>query len=145
MKPKFCIQTVLLVLTVLSPSSFGQQVPLGENEHSSVGYPTVEAALTALRNKPGVDLSVQSGWTIVSDREENTLWSFTPKTHAAYPAVVKRTTYERNFVTYIGMSVLCQAEKAPCDQLVRDFNELNTKVIADLRAQAQQRAPADPP
>src|SRR5580658_3201208 len=64
--------------------------PLTEQPRSTIGYPTPDAALAALHAKPDVEFSTQDGWTIASDPETNTVWSFPPQRDPAYPAVVKR-------------------------------------------------------
>lgn len=139
------LRAAVLAIGGASLPAFGQVTPLPEVDHSSVGFPTVDVALTTLRVKPGAEVSVQGGWTIISDREESTLWSFIPAGHPAYPAVVKRQTHEKDGGAYISMSVLCQSTKAPCDQLVRDFNALNDRVRESLQHKAQQAVQSDRP
>jgi len=87
----------------------------------------VADALTALRTKPNVEISVQRGWTIVHEPANYVLWSFAPKEHAAYPSVVKRTVVEKDGMVYIDMGVLCEAAKSACDALVHEFSQLNQK------------------
>ena len=115
--------------------------PLPEVASSNIGYPTVQAALAGLKAKPSAQIQVQGGWTIVADEKDPqgfALWSFTPEGHPAYPAVVKRTVVVKDGGTQIEMGVLCQATKAPCDQLVRDFIDLNERMKADINAKRGQ-------
>jgi len=100
-------------------------------QDSGIGYPTVAAALEALKARSDVEISVQAGWTIVREPAAGTLWSFTPADHPAHPAAVKRGTVSRDGAAYINMRVLCQAAKEPCDQLVDDFKKLNEKIVAE--------------
>src|SRR5882672_10657895 len=102
--------------------------PLPEVAESDIGYQSPQAALDALRSKLGTRIFVQQGWTIVEDRESASVWSFAPEKHPAYPAVVKRTTYEKDGKVYIGMQVKCGATKDACDALVREFQELNERL-----------------
>ncbi len=102
-----------------------------------IGYPSVAAALAALKARSDVNISVQGGWTIVNDPVEKALWSFTPPNHPAHPAVVKRATVERDGQVFINMRALCQAEKAACDKLIVEFQELNEKIIADIKLRTQ--------
>lgn len=99
-----------------------------ETDNDTVGYKTVDEALADLRVKPGVELSDRQGWTIATDRGAQTIWSFTPKGHAAYPAVVKRTVTEHDGSVFIRMGVLCQSDKLACDQLVVEFNQMNERM-----------------
>jgi len=107
------------------------------DEQRGIGYPTVEAALAALKARSDVKISVQGGWTIAQDPSTNTLWSFTPPNHPAHPAAVKRTVVEQDGQVRIAMSALCQASKAACDKLVADFNDLNQKIASSMRSKAQ--------
>ncbi len=109
--------------------------PLQEAERSTIGYATVAEALAALKAKPGVEISDESGWTIIVD--QMALWSFTPESHPAHPSVVKREVVERDSKVVVEMVVLCQATKPPCDELVREFTKLNES----LRQQMEQQGP----
>ncbi len=97
-------------------------------EGRGVGYPTVAAALEALKARSDVNISVQGGWTIVNDKPTNTIWSFTPPNHPAHPAVVKRAVVSRDGVVGIDMTALCQASKAACDKLMEEFKALNARM-----------------
>lgn len=99
----------------------------------STGYPSAEAALAALRVKPGVAFSEQAGWTIAEEREAKTLWSFTPAGHPAHPAAVKRQFVTEDGRLTLKTSISCQAAKAPCDDLVREFDALNERMIKAIR------------
>jgi hypothetical protein len=108
--------------------------PLPEAGHRTIGYNSVQEALAALKAKPSAQIRQQQGWTIISDQEtENVsaLWSFSPEGYPAYPAAVKRITYEKDGGVYIEMKVLCQAAKESCDALVRDFQALNDRIKAE--------------
>ena len=105
------------------------------SESSSIGYKTVELALNALKNKDGINLSIQGGWTIIEDKEESNLvlWSFTPDSHPAHPAAIKRKVVEKNQKIYIQMSALCQAKKEDCDKLMQEFEQLNQNIMKGSR------------
>ena len=129
---------LLLASCAASPPRMDDQAaqPLPEVGGSSIGYQSVQQALDALRLKPGVVVEESEGWTIITDKQSeksNSIWSFAPTTHPAYPAAVKRTIFERNGAVQIEMNVLCQAKKAPCDQLVRDFQALTEQLKARMR------------
>ncbi len=139
------MRNLLFAFLILSAaSSAGAELPatgpLPETDHGAIGYKTVQEALNALRAKPGVQIREQQGWVIVSDQESeksSALWSFSPEGYPAYPAAVKRITFEKNGGVYIEMKVLCQAAKEPCDALVRDFQALNERIKAEIRQRAQ--------
>lgn len=102
-----------------------------------IGYPSVAAALEALKARSDVRISVQGGWTIVSDPANKALWSFTPSGHPAHPAAVKRSTVQKDGAVFIDMRALCQAEKHACDKLIAEFRELNDKIRADMERRSQ--------
>jgi hypothetical protein len=92
---------------------------------SGIGYPTVTAALAALRAKSGVKVHEQAGWTVVDDPETTSIWSFTPAGHPAHPAVIRRTIVQEGKDIFVRMGVLCQASKPACDKLVAEFEAMN--------------------
>jgi len=102
----------------------------------SIGYESVAAALAALKARSDVKMAVHNGWTLASDAAERALWSFTPPTHPAYPAAVKRTVVERNGQAFIDVSALCEVSKPACDQLIAEFPELTQKNIDEARDQS---------
>jgi len=126
-----CAIVLVSDLAIGLPPAFAGEVL--ESLHNEMGYPTVAEALAALRSKPGVQISQRGGWTIISDPGLSTLWSFTPTGHPAYPSAVKRSVTTRGGATYIDMKVLCEASKAACDQLVVDFQQLNQKMLGNVR------------
>jgi len=109
--------------------------PLPESGASSIGYPSVDAALAALHSKPGVVFTNQGGWTIADDDATQTIWSFSPPDYPAYPAVVKRQVIEKDGAVSIQMSVLCGASKQVCDDLVRTFEQMNARIGEGVRGQ----------
>ncbi|WP_156473154.1 hypothetical protein [Pseudorhodoferax sp. Leaf265] len=129
------IRTYLaLFLATFAQFAFAQSEPPASAPVTSpaagIGYSTVQDALVALKATPGVqvDITKPDGWVIVNE-PGNIQWSFTPSTHAAYPAVVRRAIkINSGGEVYIEMSALCQAEKAPCDKLIEDFKGLNEQM-----------------
>jgi hypothetical protein len=89
---------------------------------STIGYKTVAEALASLKQMKGVSFSSVRGWTIVTDEAHLTVWSFAPKSDPSYPAVVKRVVISTASGSKITIDVLCEADKAACDNLVREFS-----------------------
>lgn len=128
----------LAVLFAMSTCALAQDGPLPEVERSSIEYKSPADALAALRSKPGVEISVQGGWTIAFEPASHVIWSFTPEKHAAFPSVVKRAIVERNGTVFVEMGVKCGASKQVCDDLVRDFNRLNDAMRAEIQSKQAQ-------
>lgn len=100
----------------------------GAARNASIGYPSVAAALGALRARKDVKVSVQGGWTVVTEQDGLTLWSFTPEGHPAYPAAVRRQVVQKDGAWYVNMNALCEATKVACDKLMEDFKVLNERM-----------------
>jgi hypothetical protein len=118
------------------PTAHLRAQPLPESNQDTIGYSTVDEAMTALRMRPDVEISEQQGWIVVADRKNYTFWSFAPKTNPAYPAAVKRRIVQEGDDLKIQMDVLCQAAKEPCDALVRDFQAMNERLRQFTRSRA---------
>jgi hypothetical protein len=118
------------VVALSAVAAFAQ--PAESGRQSSIGFPSVAAALEVTRAKPGVNVSIQAGWTIIEDRAASALWSFTPPGHPAHPGAVRRTIVERDGTLFVDMAILCQATKSACDKLAEDFTALNAKMREDL-------------
>lgn len=105
-----------------------------EEAVSTIGYPSVAKALSALQARADVNISVEEGWTIITEPGGLTIWSFSPPDQPAYPAVAKRVFYQESGAWFIKMDVRCEAEKAACDQLQHDFEALNESMRAAMEA-----------
>ncbi|CAN5262725.1 hypothetical protein BH11PSE14_BH11PSE14_01370 [soil metagenome] len=104
--------------------------PLNEAqpETTGMGYATVSEAREALATKPGATVTdAEDGWRVVVEEASNVVWSFAPAGHPAFPSVVRRATVQRDGGVYIDMSVICEADKSACEQLVRQFQAMNMK------------------
>jgi hypothetical protein len=121
------LKRLMLALFVCISAS-AQVSPLPETPRSSIEYKSVAEALQALRSKPNVEISMQSDWTIIDEPANYTLWSFAPKGHAAYPAVVKRRVVQDDAGVSIKTDVICETTKAACDALVSEFMQMNKNV-----------------
>ncbi len=130
-------------MSLLLPTLAVAEEPLPETENSSIGYESVAEALAVLKAKPGTRVTEQpDGWTVIVD--DRAIWSFTPEGHPAYPSAVRREAVERDGRVMVQMSVLCQAAKAPCDQLVRDFQQLNEQIGKQARNESPPAAASNP-
>lgn len=110
-----------------------EAAPLPEAKGDPIGYPDVATARKELlARKDGQPHTEGDGWLVIYFPSEYTIWTFAPENDPAYPAVVRRVITRSDKSTYISMSVLCQASKAACDNLVRQFNELDDRVKASL-------------
>jgi hypothetical protein len=128
---------ILAACTPAQPTTAPTDLP--EASASTIGYPSVAAALAALQAREDVTVEVQEGWTIVTEADGLTTWSFTPAGHPAHPAVAKRVLDQENGSWLINMDILCEADQAACDQFVRDFEALNEQM-----RQFIQQDPATP-
>ena len=101
---------------------------------STIGYPSVADALSTLQAREDVFISMEDGWTIITEPGGLTIWSFSPPDQPAYPAVAKRVFYQEEGAWFIKMDVRCEARKTACDQLQQDFEALNESMRAAMEA-----------
>lgn len=92
----------------------------------------VSQLLEKLKSDPNVQVREERGWQIAEVKSERALYSFTPTNHPAHPSYVKREVVEKDGSIYLETTARCGAEKSVCDQLVRDFIELNNKVKSSI-------------
>jgi hypothetical protein len=95
---------------------------------AGIQYPSVAQALADLKTKGGVSIQVMQGWTIVTEADGLTNWSFPPSDHPAYPAVAKRFFYRDQDGWQLKMDILCEAETSACEDFERHFEALNESI-----------------
>ena len=106
---------------------------------SDIGYSSVAAALSAMKSKPGASVSNDGGWTVVEDRQNLALWSFTPQGHAAHPSAVRRKITQKGDDIFVEMAVRCEAAKPACDKLTAEFAQLTEQMRQDLSPNSRRR------
>lgn len=103
----------------------------------TVEYPSVAAALSALKAKPGVSLDSQGGWVFAKDG--NVIWSFTPQDHFAHPSVGRRELKAQDGRFFVETRILCEAQKAACDQLRDDYVLLDKRMNEAIQRDQQKQ------
>ena len=94
-----------------------------------LGYTKVADALAALEKNPDAKFSHPDGWTVVTvQKPELAVWSFVPKGHDAYPAVVRRLVRKTDKGTFVEMKVLCEAKQEPCRRLALQFQQMTAQM-----------------
>lgn len=99
-----------------------------------IPYDSVSEAFERVRARGDASVLVrEDGWTIISF-PNNDVWSFVPKGHDAYPAVVKRSlSTNAQGETYIDMAVLCTGDQNACARLVHGFEAENRQNVQDIQ------------
>jgi len=125
------MKIILILMISISLFGCGSSTPvkedLGYKGQNSQGA-AVGELLEELKSNPDVQVRQERGWQVAEVKSERALYSFTPENHPAHPSYVKREVVEKDGSIYIETSARCGAEKSVCDQLVRDFIDLNNKV-----------------
>lgn len=105
---------LLVTALLLCPAVLAAQTSV-----SGIGYVSVSAARKALAAKPSVATADHGGWTIITDEAGDgfTTWTFAPKSHPAYPTVVRRDIVFKNGNPTLVARVLCEARRGACDAL----------------------------
>ena len=124
-----------IVSVILLSCFFSLALHAEDTEYAVDGYTTYEQAYEALKKNSQAKFSEDQGWTIVSIENGNDfiVWTFTPTTHSAHPAVIKRKMVKKNDAIYIDMKGICDAEKNQCDKLFEDFEKLNDKISQGIQ------------
>jgi len=105
-----------------------------EVKSSTIGYPSVAAALKDLHSKPEVQFRDEHGWTIAEDSSQSTFWSFPPVGHPAYPTAVQRVIEQGDGGIDLKMNVLCESTQSACDKLVQEFEALNERMRESFKS-----------
>ena len=129
---KYAKRLLIILLSLISANVIYADDELGYKGKTGKDSETAKETLERLQKDPDVVIANSDGWTIVTSRSQQTIWSFTPANHPAHLSYVKRKVVERDGSIYIDTSAKCGAEKHICDKLVRDFIELNNRVSEDV-------------
>ena len=83
----------------------------------AIPYATVAAARKAVLAKPGGTKDEHDGWLVVTDQHDDafTTWTFTPKGHAAHPALLRRDIVVVNGAPAVVTHFKCEAARKACD------------------------------
>jgi hypothetical protein len=138
---RIILECSLSVVFAMPVALFAQTGATGEkppasSSHAGVGFKTVAAALAAVKTRPGAKITVTQpdAWTIITEHGGSVVWSFTPAAHPAYPAVVRRAiVVGEDGESRIEMAGLCEAEKAPCDRLMKEFRDITERSSRAMR------------
>lgn len=98
-----------------------------------IPYPNVETARTALLARDDIRRREIDGWLIIEVPTEYAIWSFTPSTHPAHPAMVLRAPIERDGKIVLALDVMCGAAKPTCDALVQDHKSLSARMAEEMQ------------
>ncbi len=122
-----------LMFTFALLSNAQAEDELGYKGKNSDGL-SPEALLLKLESDGETEIREERNWVVATSNKLRTIWSFPPKSHPAYPSYVKREVIEKDGTIFMETSVRCGAEKSQCDELVKDFIELNAKVHNEINS-----------
>jgi hypothetical protein len=88
-----------------------------------IGFASVRAAYTALSARSDAIVDDQTGWTRIAlpGSDGLTVWSFAPRGHPAFPALVRRDVLSRDGVPTLVTRFLCEGRRAACETLYADL------------------------
>lgn len=133
------MRTLLLLAALASTPPVLAQTP--SLEPARIDYPSVAVALKELEARDGNGTVVvhTDGWTIVNEPLASAQWSFTPNSHYAHPALVRRIIKRAPTGTVsVETASLCEAPQAECDRLLSEFAALNDRVTQAVKARGRQ-------
>jgi hypothetical protein len=74
-------------------------------------------------------------YVAISDKAKETVWTFTVPGHPAHPSVVCRRPVQHGDNLKLETNVRCNAAEAECEKLVKAFQELNHRMMQELKKQ----------
>jgi hypothetical protein len=106
-----------------------------------LGYRTVAEALAGLKARDGNGTVVTTAdeWVTINEPLASAQWSFPPSTHAAYPALIRRTALRGgDGKISIATSTLCEGPAEACKALLLEFEAMNDRITQALRGRGRQ-------
>ena len=77
-------------------------------------------------------------YVALSDKAKDTIWTFMVPGHPAHPSVVCRHPVQDGAELRLQMNVRCNASEAECHKLVTAFQELNQRMMQEMKKQQKQ-------
>lgn len=142
MRLRSSVTSALAALLLAACETSGGGATPDAAEASRIGYPSVDAALAAVKARPGITESQSDGWTVYEDKSRNETWLFSPAGHAAHPAVVKRTSIRTVDGTRVQTAALCGTSQAECNKLIAEFQAADKKNADQSRQTGQPAIPS---
>ncbi|MDL2336786.1 MAG: molecular chaperone DnaJ [Pseudomonadota bacterium] len=140
------MRTVLLLAALASAiPALAQTAP---PEPTRIDFSSVAAALKELeaRDGNGTVVAHADGWTLINEPLASAQWSFTPSSHYAYPALVRRIIKRSpTGAVSVETASLCEAPQAECSKLLSEFAALNDRITQAVTARGRQGSTQPPP
>ncbi|HUL65548.1 MAG TPA: hypothetical protein VLW55_13110 [Burkholderiaceae bacterium] len=111
------------------------------SDPNDIGYPTVDAALAAVRARPGIEESQRDGWTVIEDTAHRETWLFSQPGQPTHPAVVKRTVIKKFGNSTTQTAAMCTSSQDECDKLVAQLNASGGNTNPQYQAPTQSTSP----
>ena len=87
----------------------------------------------------GTVVTHADGWVIINEPLAAAQWSFTPASHAAHPAVLRRAVRRSaDGKVSVETTSLCEAGPAACADLLHEFAALDDRITQSVRARGRQ-------
>ena len=144
MKYRIHFASLLAALALAACSTTGSSPDASNavpSDPNTIGYPTVDEALTAVRARPGIEESQRDGWTVIEDKAHKETWLFSPPGHPTHPAVVKRTEIKKFGESMTQTAALCSSDQAECNKLVAQMNASSGSTNSQYQAPTQSTSP----
>lgn len=139
-----------IAFALLAGSALAQQQQQQAASSTRIGYPSVAAALQDLASRDGNGTIVthSEGWTVINEPLASAQWSFAPKDHAAWPAVVRRIIKRGpGGAVSVDTAQLCEGPAAACETMLAEFAAMNERITQAVKARGRQGStqPMPPP
>ncbi|WP_298467013.1 DUF4019 domain-containing protein [uncultured Erythrobacter sp.] len=99
-----------------------QPPELPDTISDGIEFSSFAEAKASLVNRSDVETKLERGWTIIADKTNLAVWSFSPLGDPTHPSVLKRWVESTGPETSeMSMGLLCEAEKRLCDGLFEEM------------------------
>lgn len=127
----------LALLGACTPPS-SEASRLSEPLSSDIGYPSPQAALAALRQKPGVKFrSYDDGWVDALDPTGRfgVWWTFPPDSDPAYPSAMRREMIVDGAKVFVDQRIMCVPVRPACGRVFQRGLAMNDALMKYLQQQ----------
>ena len=136
---RFALPLLTATLALAAPAHAQFTPQANADSHRPLGYDRVAEALASLQKRPDAKITHPDNWTVITiSKPELAVWSFVPKEHDAYPAVVRRLIRRSDKGTFVEMKVLCEAKQDACRKLALQFQQMTAQMQQALQAKGAQ-------
>lgn len=143
LKPRIRHLKELAIALLIALPFTAQATQISDKTDVRVEHEIIAKAFDSLSTRPGIEFTILRGWTVAHETASNNFWAFTPRSHHVLPALLKRTSVERDGRVHVDTEFLCLGPFEHCQVLKSESKKLFEEILAKLETKTQLSVPAD--